>query len=170
MEDWRKQAACKNLPTEWWFPDVGGEGEMKKAVEVCKSCPVKEPCLDWAIAHEDHGIWGATTPLERKRLRKIRRVVLDRPEKAFDRAVCGTLSGYQAHRRQLLAAGLPAKVTCRPCLEAHVQKNSDAYSTMSPEKIARDRERRREQYLAKKAAGLSRENGRWVDRRGQATK
>jgi hypothetical protein len=170
MEDWRKQAACKNLPTEWWFPDVGGEGAMAKAVEICKTCPVKEPCLDWAIAHEDNGIWGATTPLQRKKLRKIRRVVLDRPEKAVDRSLCGTLAGYAAHRRELLAAGKPAKVTCKPCLEANKQKVYKSYASMSPERIARDRERRRADYLAKKAAGLSRESGRWVDRRGRATK
>lgn len=164
MEDWRKQAACKNLPTEWWFPDVGGEGGMERAVEICKTCPVKEPCLEWAIAHEDNGIWGATTPLQRKKLRKIRRVVLDRPEKAFDRSACGTLAGYAAHRRELKASGKPGKVTCRACLDANRVKPTVTRALTNDEKAAK-REKTRAEYAAKRAAGLSRVGGQWVDRR-----
>jgi hypothetical protein len=34
---------------------------------ICDFCPVKTLCAEYAIlAHEPYGIWGATTPAERK--------------------------------------------------------------------------------------------------------
>lgn len=40
-----------------------------EARAVCASCPVVDACLD-ANLWEDHGIWGNTSPLERKAMRK----------------------------------------------------------------------------------------------------
>lgn len=41
----------------------------RAAKEICRSCPVRRPCLDHAIAtREPHGIWGGLNELERKQL------------------------------------------------------------------------------------------------------
>jgi hypothetical protein len=35
----------------------------------CDHCPVKEQCLDWALEKRiSHGVWGGTTPKQRRRL------------------------------------------------------------------------------------------------------
>lgn len=43
------------------------------AVMICRHCPLRAPCLEWALATDQRfGIWGATTPRKRTRMRKER--------------------------------------------------------------------------------------------------
>jgi hypothetical protein len=37
--------------------------------KICASCEVRMECLDWALAHNEHGLWGGLTDLERRHLR-----------------------------------------------------------------------------------------------------
>ena len=40
-----------------------------RAKEICRTCPVKAPCLDYAIQiREPHGIWGGLNEAERQNL------------------------------------------------------------------------------------------------------
>lgn len=39
---------------------------IKRAKAVCDECPVKSPCLSWALRNKPDGIWGGTTKSERK--------------------------------------------------------------------------------------------------------
>lgn len=122
MSNWRKDAACKDLPTEWWFdlhPKKQGKTgrplwteEMKRAIAICQECPVKDECLDWALQNEDYGIWGGTTPTQRKKLRAGTGMRLVAPEIAVTISPCGTPAGYAAHRRR-------GEVACQACREAH---------------------------------------------------
>ena len=42
-----------------------------RAKAVCADCPVREACLAYAInTGEDFGVWGGTTPDERRALRR----------------------------------------------------------------------------------------------------
>ncbi len=73
---WREQAACRASDPELFFP-VGSTGpvlaEIEAATAVCKSCPVRQPCLQFALdTNQDAGIWGGTTEDERRRLRRSR--------------------------------------------------------------------------------------------------
>lgn len=39
------------------------------AKSICRSCPVRERCLDYALDNrEPYGIWGALTERERRKL------------------------------------------------------------------------------------------------------
>jgi WhiB family redox-sensing transcriptional regulator len=41
----------------------------RAAKDICRRCPVKHPCLSYAIdTREPHGIWGGLNELERKQL------------------------------------------------------------------------------------------------------
>ena len=45
--------------------------------KICVSCPVKEPCLEYALAHRiDHGVWGGCSERERRRILKRRRLTV----------------------------------------------------------------------------------------------
>jgi WhiB family redox-sensing transcriptional regulator len=75
--DWREHAACKGLPTDWWFPERGDTAAAAKAI--CAACPVREPCLQYAVeAGERMGVWGGVAMYaSRKRRiaeRRVRRV------------------------------------------------------------------------------------------------
>lgn len=63
---------CEQLP-EFFFPQRDAmnqiELEINVAKTVCAECPVKNLCLEYAvIAKEPYGIWGGTTPEERRKL------------------------------------------------------------------------------------------------------
>ena len=71
---WRDEAACLEHPAEW-FTGPHEPGDTQRAIDVCNTCPVKQPCLDAALAIEvsaDLGIWGGTTPTTRRRIRRER--------------------------------------------------------------------------------------------------
>jgi hypothetical protein len=51
-------------------PDVFFDEESPEpALALCASCPARALCLAYALEHEQHGIWGGTTPAERDDLR-----------------------------------------------------------------------------------------------------
>jgi WhiB family redox-sensing transcriptional regulator len=69
---WREEAACKGLDTNMFFPASDADAGPAKAV--CATCPVRDLCLEWAIAsHQEDGVWGGMTDTERRRLRRRRR-------------------------------------------------------------------------------------------------
>ena len=54
-----------------FFP---GRGEFAgNPRQICVGCPVREPCLDYAISHGIvHGIWGGLAERDRRALRSRR--------------------------------------------------------------------------------------------------
>ena len=70
---WRARAACRDLDTNLFFPD--SEDDAPPALAVCAACPVRDECLEFALATRQHdGIWGGATETERKRIRRRRSV------------------------------------------------------------------------------------------------
>ena len=65
---WRELAACRGTDLEVFFPGRGESAEPAR--QVCAACPVRQPCLDYAITNRiAHGIWGGLTERERRALR-----------------------------------------------------------------------------------------------------
>ena len=65
---WRELAACRGADLDLFFPDRGESAEPAR--RVCARCPVREPCLDYAISNRiTHGVWGGLTERERRALR-----------------------------------------------------------------------------------------------------
>ena len=80
-ERWRCLAACRHVEVDLFFP-VGSAGEssyeIAQAKQICFTCPVIDPCLEFALStNQECGVWGGTTEEERRSLRrswlKIRR-------------------------------------------------------------------------------------------------
>lgn len=74
--DWMDNAACKGTDRYLWFPGSGDVITANKAKGICKGCPVKVQCLDWAYyAGCTDGIFGGMDATERRneRRRKQRR-------------------------------------------------------------------------------------------------
>jgi WhiB family redox-sensing transcriptional regulator len=71
---WHAEAACRNAPTDVFFPESDGRGKMmdwQAALAVCDTCPVTEPCLTYALrTNQRDGVWGGKTPGQRRRLPK----------------------------------------------------------------------------------------------------
>lgn len=70
---WRKRAACRGIDVEIFFPE-DDEAEAEAAKAVCEMCPVRQACLEHALAHrEREGVWGGATERERRRILRQRR-------------------------------------------------------------------------------------------------
>lgn len=69
MLTWQEQGACRDLsPSQKsvFFPEKNRKRDVNKAKEICKKCPVRGLCLQFALSDEDIvGIWGGTTDQER---------------------------------------------------------------------------------------------------------
>lgn len=74
---WMGQGWCSNqdmlkawgLGPDDWFDR--GSGYNKDALELCRACPVKTQCLQWALDHnETDGLYGGMTPYQRGRYAK----------------------------------------------------------------------------------------------------
>ena len=71
---WRKQAACRGLDVEAFYPISEDEADAAEAKAICAECPVRQACLEHALAHrEREGVWGGTTERERRRIVRQRR-------------------------------------------------------------------------------------------------
>lgn len=76
MSEWRDQAACQGRDTEMFFsededrPSRERTAREAEAKAVCKPCPVKQQCLQFALDGDELGVWGETDTQERRKLRR----------------------------------------------------------------------------------------------------
>jgi WhiB family redox-sensing transcriptional regulator len=69
---WRTHAACSGLEPEVFYPTSDEAAEEAKAI--CRACPVREPCLEYALVNRERdGVWGGATERERRRMIRQRR-------------------------------------------------------------------------------------------------
>jgi WhiB family redox-sensing transcriptional regulator len=67
--EWADEGLCAQTDPEMFFPEKGGDPTRAKAV--CRRCPVRAACLDYAMANKEaFGIWGGLSERERHALRK----------------------------------------------------------------------------------------------------
>jgi len=72
------QGRCRDLPPEIFFPSDGVGVEVAR--HYCAECPVKGPCLEYALeSHIEHGVWGGASERERRRIARSRRGLPARP-------------------------------------------------------------------------------------------
>ena len=71
---WRQQALCRGVDPEIFYPVSEDEDASADAKAICAQCPVREPCLEYALTvREKHGVWGGLTERERRRVLRRRR-------------------------------------------------------------------------------------------------
>lgn len=70
---WMNDGRCRSYPPSIFFPSDGVG--VDAARRICAECPVKEPCLEYALRHGvDHGVWGGASERERRRIARRRRL------------------------------------------------------------------------------------------------
>lgn len=71
-------ARCREIGGDMWFPEPGvATGyAVDWAIQICKSCPLQQPCAEWGIKHELHGIWGGLTHTDRMKIRRERGITI----------------------------------------------------------------------------------------------
>lgn len=88
---WTEHAVCARVDPDLFFPEKGHEHQSEAAQRICRSCPVKTECLEYALSNrEKHGVWGGLPYGQRKKLSSSRTC-----------AVCGNQFPYK-YRGSLL--------------------------------------------------------------------
>ena len=66
-----RRGPCVDVHVSVMYPRTKAEAKVPK--EICSECPVREECLEHALDNnEEYGVWGGTTELERRALKKAR--------------------------------------------------------------------------------------------------
>lgn len=122
---WHADGACVDHPDlapDAWFPRRGESAAA--AQDVCRRCLVRVECAAYALADQvEHGVWGSTTPRQRRRAQALGLTVeelfaeIDRPPAAATTqgaSRCDRCGGALSRSDQ---AGAHAKCwACRPAL------------------------------------------------------
>jgi WhiB family redox-sensing transcriptional regulator len=75
---WQKDANCKGADTEMFFMEFEEAAinhiKLREARKVCFDCTAKKECLDFAVVNNiNYGVWGGSTPAQRKEIRHEQR-------------------------------------------------------------------------------------------------
>ena len=74
---WIERAGCLREDPELFFPVGSGPTAIAQeaaAKAVCRRCPVRNECLEWALTTcQDAGVWGGLGEEERREIRRARR-------------------------------------------------------------------------------------------------
>ena len=80
--EWMAEGLCRKpgipdraLPAwvDLWFPNQPGSGQGSLGRVICRQCPVRTECGEYAIARPElRGTWGATTWTDRAGIRNVR--------------------------------------------------------------------------------------------------
>jgi WhiB family redox-sensing transcriptional regulator len=78
VHPWRRDAACASTDVATFFPIGDLVGDWETPLGLCRRCPVRDECLEFAlVSGQRDGVWGGTTPAERQRLRSCLRPATD---------------------------------------------------------------------------------------------
>ncbi|MEY3019155.1 MAG: putative transcriptional regulator, WhiB family [Actinomycetota bacterium] len=67
---WMIDARCLDADPEAFFPEKGGS--TREAKRICSACPVRDECLEYALANDERfGIWGGLSERERRRVKRM---------------------------------------------------------------------------------------------------
>ncbi|WP_298049475.1 WhiB family transcriptional regulator [uncultured Bifidobacterium sp.] len=64
MSGWRDHAACLGMDPDMFFPSPQDTEAVRQAERVCRGCPVRRRCAEWAAVHSRvggyalQGVWG----------------------------------------------------------------------------------------------------------------
>lgn len=78
--EWQHHGLCRADDAGVFFPPAHFEHKPEreareaKAKAICRRCPVRIECLDWALSvREPFGVWGGHSEAERKQILAARR-------------------------------------------------------------------------------------------------
>ena len=75
-----EEPLCAEVGVEIFYTDDKDEKKLESmstyamANSICKKCPHKNECAEWAIKNELFGFWGGLSPKERTNLRRDKRM------------------------------------------------------------------------------------------------
>ena len=81
MEQYWEGAKCAGYDANLFVSDNRGHTKLVdiyNAKQVCRGCPIREKCLDYAIRNDMQGVWGGTTESDRDLMRRSHKLLTGR--------------------------------------------------------------------------------------------
>jgi hypothetical protein len=72
-ELWKLDASCQGLNTDMFFTEVG-QNPDPALIRMCKACPVKQQCIEYALKYSLEGIWGGMGQRGRENYRRRQKI------------------------------------------------------------------------------------------------
>lgn len=73
-ETWMVDAECANTDPDLWFPAHGDLPTAERAKKICRTCPVREQCLEFALrTGQTSGIYAGYSAKSLQALRRKKR-------------------------------------------------------------------------------------------------
>lgn len=73
-ETWMVDAACANTDPDLWFPQHGDLPTAERAKSICRDCPVRAQCLEFALrTGQTAGIYAGYSAKSLQALRRKKR-------------------------------------------------------------------------------------------------
>lgn len=69
LPNWMR-GACRDADPEVFFLDDKATEVPEIAARYCRICEIQPECLEWAMRYENFGVWGNTTEVQRKKLKR----------------------------------------------------------------------------------------------------
>jgi WhiB family redox-sensing transcriptional regulator len=66
-ERWMADGVCAQIGGDLWHPEKGKAA--KPAKMICHTCPVEQQCLEFALLHDERGVWGGMSERERRKIK-----------------------------------------------------------------------------------------------------
>jgi WhiB family redox-sensing transcriptional regulator len=72
-------ATCSTTDPEIWYPEKGRVDQARLAAKLCRECPVRRKCLEYALNSEPslthYGVWGGYAAKRLSRMRMLRKAL-----------------------------------------------------------------------------------------------
>lgn len=68
----KEKGACRNASSDLFFPQYDSPSSTELAIKICDGCTFRAECLDWALDHNETGVWGGTSETTRRSLKRSR--------------------------------------------------------------------------------------------------
>ena len=73
MEEWKKEASCRNMGPDLFFPEKTKPPNSRYIAALCGGCPVRGECLDYALDNNlPYGIFGGLGERKRRHIKRER--------------------------------------------------------------------------------------------------
>lgn len=71
LPEWFSEGACVGMDPNLFEPSATNATGSAPWRNICRECPIRQWCQDYAIKHESYGNWGGLTSKERQQLRRL---------------------------------------------------------------------------------------------------
>jgi len=104
-----ERVACRSSDSELFFSERAQDISLAKSI--CHSCPLIRACAEWAIRHEDYGVFGGLSAKERYLLRGAKAAISPQKQEIACQEIAYILSA--SAREVALGFGVETRTVAR---------------------------------------------------------